>query len=164
MTNLTPYEQALVDRVARAICAGWGIPPLSDARWLTIRPPETPPGGFNDDARAALTALGLIGPDRTAWLAPWEATEEMQDDATSAFEEALAKTRAARARRNDNLEADGRGRPIDEGLFAGADWAPSVFAAMRDAHLKEALPIATEAGQIVEKKYSANKLFSGDMW
>ncbi len=135
MTDLTAYEQALVERVARALCEGIGFDP--DQPLYEDDDENLVWHEYTADAKAALAALGLIGPSRTHWLAPWEASEDMQDEATAAFDDARLRTRAARERRNDKLEADGHGRPIDEGLFCGADWTPAVFAAMRDAHLKE---------------------------
>lgn len=134
MTDLTAYESALVERVARAMHE---TAPTGEA-FDALAPKEA--GGLRDDAAHVLRALGLLGPSRTAWLAPWEASEEMQDDAAAAFDDARTMTRALRKRRNDKLEAGGRSRMIDEGLFCGADWTPAVFSAMRDANLKETKP------------------------
>ena len=71
MTDLTAYEKALVERVARALCAFYG---------------EVSEVDFNGrqtwkaaalEAEYILDYLGLIGPSRTAWIAPWEASEGM---------------------------------------------------------------------------------------
>lgn len=131
MTTLTPYESALVEKVARAMHE---TAPTGEA-FGALGPKEA--GGMRDDAAHILRAIGLLGPSRTHWLAPWEATETMQDDGATAFERVRAKTVELRASRNDRLEAKGLGRPIDERTLCGADWIPAVYAAVRDAHLKE---------------------------
>ena len=87
MTDLTAYEQALVERVARAMWdAGWnaGTPEEDRVGWDALEgvfPDGDDTESFRDVARrkalAALTALGLIGPSRTAWIAPWEATADV---------------------------------------------------------------------------------------
>lgn len=75
MTDLTAYDSALVERVARALCEDIGFNP--DQPLYEDDDENLVWHEYTADAKAALTALGLIGPDRTAWLAPWEATEVM---------------------------------------------------------------------------------------
>lgn len=97
MTDLTTYDSALVERVAKEICRSLGVS-------LRTRPPPS----AIISAEAALRALGLIGPSRTAWIAPWEATEVMREAAYA------------------DLSPGDSPRAPDEH-----------FARMRDAHLKE---------------------------
>lgn len=118
MTDLTAYEQALVERVARALFRAENFDPNEPS---PNEPLPCPPWRRHyPDARAALTALGLLGPSRTAWIAPVEPN--------------IGMVRALTASWDDELK-----------LFA-AKWAVGTFredyqnmiaAAMRDAHLKE---------------------------
>lgn len=108
MTDLTAYESALVERVARAMtdaASEWSVRKYGyvggDKFWVVERrssvpinsevaPDEIALHRFYDEGaahefvrekvgEAVLTALGLLGPSRTAWLAPWEATDAMED-------------------------------------------------------------------------------------
>lgn len=108
MTDLTAYEQALVERVARALCEGIGFDP--DQPLYEDDDENLVWHEYTADAKAALSALGLIGPSRTAWLAPWEETDAMYDAGHAAFQDP----------KNHHGDVFGE-----------------VYYAMRDAHLKE---------------------------
>lgn len=111
MTDLTAYEQALVERVARAMHEydtadperTWDNTPAVTQNYLRV------------GAKHILRALGLLGPSRTAWIAPWEATAE------------------------NGLMLAGRDALVTEESkhVYVADYVAAIFAAMRDAHLKE---------------------------
>lgn len=119
MTDLTAHEQALVERVARAFFeAENGIDGDSVGAMLyeNFRIDgsdhacmETTKAVCRLAAISALTALGLLGPSRTAWIAPWEASEGMEEG----------------------------GDRVCNGACHLGSMMDAIFAAMRDAHLKE---------------------------
>jgi hypothetical protein len=97
MDDLTAYDSALVERVAREMTVLHHAENLN--KWV-----------YAGDVRAVLRALGLIGPNRTAWLAPWEETDAMYEAGHAAFQDP----------KNHHGDVFGE-----------------VYYAMRDAHLKE---------------------------
>lgn len=109
MTDLTAYESALVERVARALCEDVGFKPdlpVADGDEHLVW------HEYTADAEAALRALGLLGPSRTAWIAPWEATAGMHIGARDWSTNEYRKPIGIRA-------------------------SDLCYRAMRDAHLKE---------------------------
>lgn len=104
MTDLTAYESALVERVAKEIREYDADDPSG------MRDPAVTQNNLRVRAKHILRALGLLGPSRTAWLAPWEETDAMYDAGHAAFQDP----------KNHHGDVFGE-----------------VYYAMRDAHLKE---------------------------
>jgi len=136
MTDLTAYEQALVERVARALCAFYGEVSEVDFNgrqtWKAAAP----------EAEYILDYLGLIGPSRTAWIAPWEASRDVLSDGLVAMVKEIERPHAkfweSTRARDDLSERDAHMRSMIMGAVARNSRELAIaFAAMRDAHLKE---------------------------